>query len=133
MTDNAMKTSRRILFSWICLVTGFFALFLGIGPVIFVALVLAHCIFRYVLQPKIPSASFMRPWMIPIYLVLVVSLVVGPAVIAIRQPPDFEAIFQNSFGGLFRFFQWCGASCLLGIVLSDDLGRIYEERNNHVA
>ncbi len=75
----------------------------------------------------------MRPWLTSIYLVTTVSLVVFPAAHAMSRPPWFEAIFQSSFGPVFRLFQWLGASFLLLFVLMDDLGRIREERKKHVA
>jgi hypothetical protein len=127
-----MNKSRRLLFSWICLVSGFLSLFLGIGPVPFVVLVLAHCVFRYALQPRLPSFSLLRPWLILIFLLITVILVAFPAAYAMSLSPSFEVVFQSSFGPVFRLFQWYGASFLLLFVLADDLGRIREERMKHV-
>lgn len=127
-----MNKSRRLLFSWICLGSGFLSLFLGIGTVPFVVLVLGHCIFRYGLRPRLPSFSLLRPWFILIFLLMTLLLVAFPASYAMSLSPSFEGVFQSSFGPVFRLFQWSGASFLLLFVLADDLGRIREERTKRV-
>jgi hypothetical protein len=96
-----MKTSMRLLWSWIILLVGFASLALGFVGGWFFS-------FSYGLKPRISA----RPlWFTLGFVLLVLALVVVPAW---REWPA-------SFAQVFRLFQWVGASFMLVYALIEHL------------
>jgi hypothetical protein len=104
-----MKTSTRLLLSWLFLIAGFALLALGfVGGWYFSISLLAFLLLRYGLKPRITA----RPlWFTFGIVLLVLALVFVPAW---REWPA-------SFADVFRSFQWLGASFMLVYALIEHL------------